>query len=86
MFEKRVPEDAIVSEIVSRLEKPEEYLGRVFDKLADCQKRFGSARVFLSVSGTGARSNYQIVPGPSLDIKIPQAVVFRRKIYPQRSG
>lgn len=58
--------DATVADVVDSLDRPEDYVCGVLEKLYECRKLHGNSRVIIGTSGRGLRPYYRIVyDGPS---------------------
>ncbi|KAA3448614.1 hypothetical protein C7I87_20905 [Mesorhizobium sp. SARCC-RB16n] len=71
--------DATIADIVTKLDDPKEYLRAVFSNMHECTKKFGSARVYIGLSGEGKRPHYRIEPDRNRTVQISDAA-FRDAI------
>lgn len=55
-----LPNDALISDIVSKLENPIEYVRGVFENMHKFKKEYGSAYVRIGITGEGKIPNYRI--------------------------
>lgn len=58
---ENLPADTTVADVVATLDRPEHYVCGVLEKLYECKKLNGNARVKIGTSGRGLRPYYRIV-------------------------
>jgi hypothetical protein len=61
-----VPSDATIADVLSTLEKPEEYVRGVLKNLYACASREGNATVCICITGGGTTPHYRIDFSPEL--------------------
>jgi hypothetical protein len=61
-----VPSGATIADVLSTLEKPEEYVRGVLENLYACASREGNATVRICVTGGGTAPHYRIDFSPDL--------------------
>jgi hypothetical protein len=59
---RAIKNDATIADIVvmGKLNKPEEYVRKVFENMLDCERKFGTASLRIAVTGEAKAPNYRI--------------------------
>lgn len=68
----KIAPDATIADILSTLDKPEEYLRGIVGNLNECQRTYGDAWVRIGITGRGIVPHYRVeMPAEAAGTPVP---------------
>lgn len=75
MTRSTIPEDATISDILSKLDNPVDYVREVWRNMMRISARHSSVVVRIGITGVGRRPNYQIDPAGRTDALVERLML-----------